>query len=521
MNRTIEMILMTLVIILAALFLGTTVTGCTSDDEQESMVYEDSELYAIVKPEGAQLIDIIPQDYVLTLNNIIAVNPETGEFILKNTGRIDSVAFPIPTQYVIQFYTKGSFLFEAKLTSLLSSTASSGLTFCHFISDKNGLARYDLSNIVEYVINPYLGRAAWTDTKKRSDLLPLINEMLNKYTETHFTLESLEEIIQRDYLKEPNSASIQFSKNVINGVLQTYNVNEYMPQSFGREIYQILPNKEKTGRIYRKRSGDKVIDFEIIALDTFKKAPENFGDIVLLLLNAAYEQNFPEKIIFPLQTLVDHKLYSNLDSSRVGLFNCYNPLQQIKLSEGNVIYDEHQGEEKYIMPKNAKGLFGNMESDNKGNVIIEFRAQSKRELFLGEHGSYISLFPKVLFAKEREVVLLADLIVSKAREYISKGINPFTISLEYARDYMGIPTYEEIKKYKQSRHTKYIKQPLLDAINKINEQSKDFHIDIIAPESGKVNTWLSSGKMLITLTEQYKRALLYSSKAEICTDKTE
>ena len=173
------------------------------------------------------------------------------------------------------------------------------------------------------------------------------------------------------------------------------------------------------------------------------------------------------------------------------------------------------------MPKNAKGLFGNMESDNKGNVIIEFRAQSKRELFLGEHGSYISLFPKVLFAKEREVVLLADLIVSKAREYISKGINPFTISLEYARDYMGIPTYEEIKKYKQSRHTKYIKQPLLDAINKINEQSKDFHIDIIAPESGKVNTWLSSGKMLITLTEQYKRALLYSSKAEICTDKTE
>ena len=146
MNRTIEMILMTLVIILAALFLGTTVTGCTSDDEQESVVYDDSELYAIVKPEGAQLIDIIPQDYVLTLNNIIAVNPEKGEFKLKNTGRIDSVAFPIPTQYVIQFYTKGSFLFEAKLTSILSSTASSGLTFCHFLSDKNGVARYDLYN---------------------------------------------------------------------------------------------------------------------------------------------------------------------------------------------------------------------------------------------------------------------------------------------------------------------------------------------------------------------------------------
>ena len=146
MKRTIEMILMTLVIILAALFLGTTVTGCTSDDEQESTVYEDSELYAIIKPEGATLIDIIPQDYVLTLDNIIAVNPEKGEFKLMHTERIDSVAFPIPTQYVIQFYYEGSFLFEAKLTSLLSSAVSSGLTFCHFISDKKGLARYDLYN---------------------------------------------------------------------------------------------------------------------------------------------------------------------------------------------------------------------------------------------------------------------------------------------------------------------------------------------------------------------------------------
>ena len=141
------MILMTLVIIIAAMFLGATVTSCSSsdDDDEKQEVYEASMLYAIVKPEEARLIDIIPQDYVLTLNNIIAVNPETGEFKLKNTERIDSVAFPIPTQYVIQFYSEGSFLFEAKLNSSISSYRPSGLTFCHFLSDKNGLARYDLN----------------------------------------------------------------------------------------------------------------------------------------------------------------------------------------------------------------------------------------------------------------------------------------------------------------------------------------------------------------------------------------
>lgn len=181
MKQTIEMILMTLVIILAALFLGTTVTGCTSDDEQESTVYEDSELYAIIKPEGATLIDIIPQDYVLTLNNIIAVNPEKGEFKLKNTERIDAVAFPIPTQYVIQFYTKGSFLFEAKLTSLLSSSATSGLTFCHFISDKNGLARYDLYN-TKYVQED--GTISGEMTKEQEQGILRLYQILGKHGKT-------------------------------------------------------------------------------------------------------------------------------------------------------------------------------------------------------------------------------------------------------------------------------------------------------------------------------------------------
>ena len=89
-------------------------------------------------------IDIVPSDYVLTLDNIIAVNPETGEFKVKDTERIDSKAFPIPTQYVILFYSNGSFLFDAKLNSSLSSYLLKGLTFCHYLSDKNGLARYDL-----------------------------------------------------------------------------------------------------------------------------------------------------------------------------------------------------------------------------------------------------------------------------------------------------------------------------------------------------------------------------------------
>lgn len=126
---------------LFVLALASIFTSCSDSDTVDSP----EALYAIVKPEEAQLIDIIPSDYVITLNDIIAVNPKTGEFKMKNTDRIDSKSFPIPVQYEIVFYSNGERLFSARLNSLLSSYMPHGLTFCHFMTDKNGLARYDFA----------------------------------------------------------------------------------------------------------------------------------------------------------------------------------------------------------------------------------------------------------------------------------------------------------------------------------------------------------------------------------------
>ena len=128
----------------------TTLSACLlmacGSSEDFADEYSSSELYAIVMPEGVQPTDITPSDYVLTLDNIIAANPETGEFKVKNTERIDSKAFPIPPQHLILFYSKGTLLFEAKLNSVISSYLPTGLTFCHFLTDKKGLARYDLGS---------------------------------------------------------------------------------------------------------------------------------------------------------------------------------------------------------------------------------------------------------------------------------------------------------------------------------------------------------------------------------------
>lgn len=160
-------------------------SACSSDDETPT-VNSPTALYAIIKPEGAQLIDIIPSDYVLTLDNIIAVNPETGEFKVKDTERIDSKAYPIPTQYVIQFYSECSFLFDAKLNSAISSYLPSGLTFCHFLSDKNGLARYDLGKTT-FVSQD--GKVEGNPTEQQKQGVERMYEILRKAGKTSSNIE--------------------------------------------------------------------------------------------------------------------------------------------------------------------------------------------------------------------------------------------------------------------------------------------------------------------------------------------
>ena len=128
---------MSILAMLAVLTLG--LCGCNSDDETSPV--NSTSLYAVIVQEGAQLIDITPSDYVLTLDNIIAVNPETGEFKLKNTEQIDSKA---NLQNVIQFYSEDNLLFEAQLNNAISSRLGVGLLFMRYYSDKSGFTRYDL-----------------------------------------------------------------------------------------------------------------------------------------------------------------------------------------------------------------------------------------------------------------------------------------------------------------------------------------------------------------------------------------
>ena len=134
--------------VLLALSAATSLFAACSADEDEENTVSRTALYAILKPDEGQNADAAAADYVLTLDNIIAVNPKTLFFKMQDVQRIDEKAFPTPTQHSLLFYSKGEFLFEAKLNSMLSSMMTSGLTFYYYWGDKKGgISHYKLEAI--------------------------------------------------------------------------------------------------------------------------------------------------------------------------------------------------------------------------------------------------------------------------------------------------------------------------------------------------------------------------------------
>ena len=74
--------------------------------------------YGVIRPERTQQTNVTPNDYVITLDNIVAVNLKSGEFVVKNTERIDTIAYPKTIFFVVQHFTKEKLLQKRKRPDL-------------------------------------------------------------------------------------------------------------------------------------------------------------------------------------------------------------------------------------------------------------------------------------------------------------------------------------------------------------------------------------------------------------------
>lgn len=138
MKQTIERILMTTSFILMSVFLGTTLTSCSSDDENTDTQVRYEQFFAVITEPNVIPSNITAEDYVLTLDDIVAYNPDTGRMKIKDGEKIAEKSYPVPTQYRIHFYMGDDPLFSALLNNLLSSlVGGSGLMLYYDIKGRS------------------------------------------------------------------------------------------------------------------------------------------------------------------------------------------------------------------------------------------------------------------------------------------------------------------------------------------------------------------------------------------------
>lgn len=147
------MILMTLVIVLIAAWAGISLSSCSSDDTPDDITdCFPTNLYGVIINKDAdafQMEGVSWREYALTLNdNIVAYDPESGYMKLTGAQDVTNIAYPLPEQRRIAFFSNGTCLFSALLNSELSSFyGGGGLMFMHMLTDSEGNDLYKLEHI--------------------------------------------------------------------------------------------------------------------------------------------------------------------------------------------------------------------------------------------------------------------------------------------------------------------------------------------------------------------------------------
>ena len=90
----------------------------------------------------------------------------------------------------------------------------------------------------------------------------------------------------------------------------------------------------------------------------------------------------------------------------------------------------------------------------------------------------------------------------------------FKIMLRSLHAYMGLKTPTEIAENHGSRHTQFIKKPILEAIDEVNKAASaekgingKFSIKLHVPKGNSIHKWLDEGYLTVTATGEYTEYL--------------
>lgn len=130
---------------LTAFLLTAFAIAACSDDVESFAEFSDDCFFAVLSDDDSQPRGFSSEDIVLRLSNIEAFDPATGKIKINDAQRINAVAFPLPTQHYIHFFSNDDYLFSAKLSHAFSSMMVTGLTMTYWMTDQNNASIYEFS----------------------------------------------------------------------------------------------------------------------------------------------------------------------------------------------------------------------------------------------------------------------------------------------------------------------------------------------------------------------------------------
>lgn len=233
----------------------------------------------------------------------------------------------------------------------------------------------------------------------------------------------------------------------------------------------------------------------------FKKTNKGFLKILMFALQKMTAQNFPLKVGFSLQELVDLGIYSNTSNARRAVRDF---MQQsfATILRGTV----KKGKE--VIREEGGPLFYHYEIQN-GYVILSVNENFNIKLLT----TYFSVFPRFAYALSNNAFSLVRYIFFVARQNTKaiKEKSKFNISMDAIRENLGLLPANEVKnrKYKQ-----FIIDPIEKAIEETEEairkapeaQRYDFTITPYMKHENttNINEWLE-GYIEVSLNGDFAR----------------
>lgn len=215
------------------------------------------------------------------------------------------------------------------------------------------------------------------------------------------------------------------------------------------------------------------------------KTNKSFAKLLLFSLQKMTAQSFPLEVGFSLQELVDLKMYSNTSNALRAVRNFYE--QQKETTLGGTV---KKG--KKLLNDRDSMIFFDFEYDNG---FIKLAVNPK--LNLDFIANYFTVFPRFAYALNGNAFSLVHYVFFIARQNTQaiKENGTFTISLETIREYLGLPSVDEVKnrKYRQ-----FIIEPIEKAIEETEEallsvpeaKKYSFTITPYGTDTSNINEWL-------------------------------